>query len=114
MRKLLLLFFIGFIALTKCVNAQQVTVTGTVTSASDGSTMPFVSVGVKGTNNAVATDMEGKYSIQNVSSTDTLLFSFVGYTTQKIKVGEQKTINVKLKSNSKELEEVVVTALGVN
>lgn len=110
--KIYALCFLFLFGITHSVFAQQ-TITGNVTSASDGAKMPFVTVAVKGTNNAVATDIDGNYSIQNVLQQDTLLFSFVGYASQQIKVGEQKVINVKMQSALKELGEVVVTALGI-
>jgi iron complex outermembrane receptor protein len=54
-----------------------------------------------------------KYAIQQVSTGDTLLFSFVGYATKEVVVGTQRVINIQLQSNS-ELDEVVVTALALN
>lgn len=108
---LLILFFsIGF---SNLLIAQERTITGTVTDE-DGKSMPFVTVAIKGTTKGAATDIDGKFTIEHVSPTDTLLFSFVGYESKKVVVGEQSTIHVKLGVNSTQLEEVVVTALGVN
>ena len=67
-----------FLTLVYASKAQSITVTGTVTSATDALPMPFVTVAIKGTTNAVATNMDGKFSLSNVSATDSLLFSFVG------------------------------------
>src|SRR6185436_8383442 len=114
LRKYLPLLIVLMFSTAGFLCAQDFTVTGAVTSSADGNALPFVTVAVKGTNNAATTDMDGKYSILHVSSEDTLIFSFVGYAAQKIKVGEQKTINVRLQSTSQQLGEVVVTALGVN
>ncbi len=102
--------------LTAIVNllAQEIKVTGTVTTASNQEAMPFVTVSVKGTTNATSTDINGKYEITNVRAADTLMFSFVGFVTQKIVVGTQTQINVKLQAAQQQLGEVVVTALGVN
>jgi len=111
--RILLFIFLNFI-FPDGLLAQNLTVTGTVTSSSDGLSMPFVTVAVKGTTTAVTTDLDGKFSIQHHSADDTLLFSFVGYKTQSIRVGTQKDIQVKLEPSLKELDEVVVTALGVN
>nr|MBK9650769.1 TonB-dependent receptor plug domain-containing protein [Bacteroidota bacterium] len=103
-----------FLTLVYASKAQSITVTGTVTSATDALPMPFVTVAIKGTTNAVATNMDGKSSLSNVSATDSLLFSFVGYTQQVIVVGNQTAINVKMVPSSKQLSEVTVTALGIN
>ncbi|MEO8149465.1 MAG: SusC/RagA family TonB-linked outer membrane protein [Bacteroidia bacterium] len=108
---LFLFFFLGFI---NFINAQELTVTGTVISSEDNKPMPFVTVALQGTNKGVSTDIDGKYSLQNVSSKDTLVFSFVGFKTKKAAVGSQSVINVTLNLSSKEIGEVVVTALGVS
>lgn len=96
-----------------CICATAQTITGTVTDATSKETMPFVTVSVEGTTNATTTDINGKFTLTNVKTDDVLLFSFVGYTFQKVKVAGQQTITVKMQSASKELGEVVVTALGV-
>lgn len=114
MLKLLPLIFLSFLLGAPCLNAQNILVSGIVSSAVDGKPMPYVSIVVKGTNNAASTDMDGNYTLQNVLPEDTLLFSFVGYFTQRIKAGSQHVINVKLQPSHKELGEVVVTALGIN
>ena len=62
-----LIFSIFFLVLTSSLQAQQTTVTGTVTDASNGDAMPFVTVAVAGTTNAINTGMDGKYLLQNVS-----------------------------------------------
>lgn len=110
LKKLPLLIFLVLL-FNICATAQGLT--GTVTDAASKETMPFVTVSVEGTTNATTTDMNGKFTINNVKTDDILVFSFVGYTTQKIKVAGQQTIDVKMQSASKELGEVVVTALGV-
>lgn len=70
--------------------------------------VPGVSVVVKGTTNGTTTDLEGKYTLGNVKPTDILQFSFIGYKTQEIKVGNQKTINVTMAEDAQALEEVVI------
>lgn len=91
----------------------QRTVSGTISDKSSGETMPGVAVLVDGTTTGVFSDMDGKYSIKVNGDTDVLIFSFVGYTTRKVTVGSQSTIDVALESGV-ELDEVVVTALGVS
>ena len=99
----LLVFAFGF-------NVQAQSISGTVTD-DNGVPLPGATVLVQGTTNGVSTDFDGNYSI-NASSGDTLVFSFVGYTTQSVLVGSSTTVNAQLSADN-ELDEVVVTALGV-
>lgn len=75
---------------------------------------PIIGVTVvqKGTSNGVITDFDGNFSI-DVPAGTTLVFSYVGYTTQEVAVGNQTTLNIVLDEDSKSLEEVVVTAMGI-
>jgi len=104
---LLLLFFLSAVA-----GYAQRTVTGVVTSAEDKMPVIGASVFVKGTSQGAMTDLDGKYSIK-VSDNSTLVFRYVGLEETQLKVGKQSVINVELKSSSVQLEEVVVTAMGV-
>ena len=90
--------------------AQAKTVTGMVTDANNE---PLIgaSVRVQGTSTGTITDMDGKYSI-SVIPEDILVFSYVGMTTQSIKVGTQNVINVSLKEDSQVLAETVVIGYG--
>ncbi|HEY9361726.1 MAG TPA: carboxypeptidase-like regulatory domain-containing protein, partial [Chitinophagaceae bacterium] len=88
-----------------------IAVSGQVTS-SQGTPLRGVSVTVKGTATGTSTDGRGAYSI-NVSGNGTLVFSFIGFITQEVSVSNQTTINVELQEELKELNEVVVTALGI-
>ncbi len=90
--------------------AQTKTVTGTVTDAANE---PLIgaSVLVQGTSTGTITDMDGKYSI-SVTPEDVLVFSYVGMTTQSVKVGAQSVINVTLKEDSQVLAETVVIGYG--
>jgi TonB-linked SusC/RagA family outer membrane protein len=90
--------------------AQEKTVTGTVVDG-DGLPIPGVNVIVKGTSTGTQTNFDGEFAV-SASSDQTLVFSYVGFTTQEIKVGTQTTINLTLKPNLEELKEVVVTAYG--
>src|SRR5690606_22936534 len=93
--------------------AQSRQVSGTVTSVSDGSPVSGVSVAVVGTSNATQTDGSGNYSIQVSGNDATLSFSYIGYQSQRVNVGSQSTVNVRLLSDEATLEEVVVTAMGI-
>ena len=90
--------------------AQSRSVTGKVTDAS-GEGLIGVNVLIKGTLTGVATDIEGKYSI-DATDTDVLVFSYVGFSTQEITVGAQSIIDILLEEDYGELDEVVVIGYG--
>ncbi len=90
---------------------QGVIIMGTVTDK-DGP-MPGVNVLIKGTATGVVTDANGKYNITVPDKDAVLIFSFVGYQTQEITVGDRSGINVILEEDTRELEEVVVVGYGV-
>ena len=93
------------------VSAQQnLSVSGVVTDASDGSPLVGVTVLVKGTTTGTSTDVNGKYSL-NAAQNATLVFTYIGMEKQEIPV-RSKTINVKLQANSHELSEVVAVGYG--
>jgi TonB-linked SusC/RagA family outer membrane protein len=104
--KILFLLLFGTIFIS---NAQK-SVTGVV-SDSKGVTIPGAVITEKGTKNAVNSDFDGKYEIK-VADDATLVFSFIGFTTQSIKVNGKTKINTKLEENSEELNEVVVIGYG--
>lgn len=95
------------------VQAQTVRITGTVTSSEDGMPLPGVSVIVKGTTIGGATDANGKYEINAPADAQALTFSFVGFKVQEVGIGGRAVIDVVLESESVEMKEVVVTALGI-
>ena len=84
---------------------------GTVTSASDGIPIPGANVIVVGTSNGTTTDFDGKYEIKSKKGV-VLQFSYLGYTTQTIIVGDQTTINISLAEDVAQLDEVVVIGYG--
>jgi TonB-linked SusC/RagA family outer membrane protein len=96
------------------LSALAQTVTGRVTSADDQQPLPGVSILVQGSTVGTTTREDGTYSL-NVSNPSgaTLTFSFIGYDNQSIAVGSRSTINVALKAGTANLNEVVVTALGI-
>ena len=87
-------------------------VTGVVVDAS-GEPVIGANVVVKGTTNGTITDFDGNYTIEGVSASDVLVFSYIGYLSQEITVGNQAAINVTLSEDSQALEEVVVVGYGV-
>ncbi len=89
----------------------QTKVSGTVTEA-NGSSIPGVSIVEKGTTNGTTSDIDGKYSL-TVGSNAVLQFSFVGMLTLEEAVNGRSTIDVVMESDAIGLDEVVVTALGI-
>ncbi len=83
------------------------TITGKVTDADDGSPLPGVNITEKGTKNGTVTDVNGEYQIQISSEKTVLIFSFIGYEPQEVKVKEQQEINVKMHADVQQLSEVV-------
>ena len=109
----ILLFTVFSLMLSTGLIAQEKSVSGTVTSKSDGSAIPGVSVVVKNTTRGTETDFDGKYSIK-ASVGDVLSFSFVGMKTTSITVtADTNTLDVQLEDGDNILDEVVVTALGI-
>lgn len=106
-----LLFTIILFSSTLLANAQNV-VSGTVTSLTDGEPLIGASIVVKGTSIGTTTNFDGNYSIQ-AEQGQTLVFSYVGFSTQEISVGAQRVINVQLSENLDVLDEVVVIGYGV-
>ncbi|MEJ0032099.1 MAG: SusC/RagA family TonB-linked outer membrane protein [Bacteroidota bacterium] len=106
-KRLIYAFVVCFLAVSSAV-AQVVT--GKVTDASN-STMPGVNVIKKGTATGTTTDADGSYSIE-ASGDDVLVFSFIGYASQEIRVGSQTTIGIKLVEDVVGLSEIVVVGYG--
>jgi len=106
--KLLQVFLISF---TISSLSQTVIVSGEVTD-SLGNLLPGVSILVEGTTNGTTTDFDGKYAINIKTPNAILVFSYLGFETQKIKVLDQKKINVILKEGSDQLEEIQIVAFS--
>lgn len=87
------------------------TVSGTVTSASDGEPLIGASVLVKGTTIGTDTDIDGKFTVK-AKKGDVLQFRYVGYEPSEVKVGDSSVINVMLQENENNLDEVVVVGYG--
>jgi TonB-linked SusC/RagA family outer membrane protein len=92
--------------------ASDISLSGTVTDQG-GTPMPGVSIVVRGTSNGTTTDTNGKYAINVSGQEDILVFSFIGYATQEVVVGNRTVVDVTLAEDATQLSEVVVTALGI-
>jgi TonB-linked SusC/RagA family outer membrane protein len=88
--------------------AQVRTVRGTVRSVDDNSPLPGVNVLIKGTIKGTTTDAAGVYSLEAGSDADVLVFSFIGYQTEELTVGQRTTVDIALTQSVDELSEVVV------
>jgi len=104
-----ILLFMGIVA----VNAQTKQITGTVTSADDGTPIPGVSVSVKGTTVGTITDMDGAFELKVPEDARTLVFSFIGMKNYEVEMGSQTNFNVTMETDVFGIDEVVVTALGI-
>lgn len=111
MRKIVLGLFFLLLAGIFPALAQEKTISGKVSSMSDGSPLPAVTVAIKGTNKAAQTDASGNYSIRAAVG-QTLQFSSVGFLSKEVKIGSGSRIDISLESDNKQLGEVVVTAFG--
>ncbi len=105
MALLLCLSPLSIFAQTKLINGQ-------VTSSTNKDPMPGVGITVKGTTRGTTTDASGKFKIEATSS-ETLVFSFIGFISQEVKVGNMSSLDISLVEDTQNLEEVIVTALGI-
>ena len=111
--KCMLLAF--FLLLSFGLQAQSQVVSGTVKIADTDTDepLPGANILIKGTANGTITDIDGQYSLEVPNTEAVLIFSFVGYESKEVKVGNQSSIDVTLIEDAQRLSEVVVTALGV-
>ncbi len=107
----LLILFLCFMGI-QSILAQTREVTGTVTLADDGSTVPGASVTIKGTTLGTITDSDGKFSLKVPQSAKTLLISFIGLVAPEIQLTNAAHYEVVLKSGTISVDEIVVTGYG--
>lgn len=107
-KRIIVFFAVLFIGLQAFA---QTTVSGVV-SDEKGETLVGVNIQIKGTSNGTMTDLDGKWSLNNVNAKTVLVFSSIGYTTEEITVGTQRNIKVTLKEDNNFLDEVVVVGYG--
>ncbi|MEX1137504.1 MAG: TonB-dependent receptor [Balneolales bacterium] len=92
--------------------AQSRTVEGTITDAEVEDVLPGVNIQIEGTNVGTTTDLEGRYSIEVEGPESVLIFSYVGYLTEEIAVGDRNVIDVAMESDFARLDEMVVVGYG--
>lgn len=93
-------------------HAQQSAVTGKVTDAATGKPIPGVTITIKGSSRSTSSDEKGSFSLSEVTSSNTLIFSSVGYQTTELEVGNRSSLTVSLTASDQALEEVMVVAYG--
>lgn len=109
--KKLLLFAVVLLGSSLTILAQSGAVTGKVTDALDGASLPGATIVVKGTTIGTVTDIDGNYSIE-VSADQILIFSYVGYSSQEFKVQPGTSLDVVLESSAQSLDGVVIIGYG--
>jgi TonB-linked SusC/RagA family outer membrane protein len=90
-----------------------ITITGKVTAQENGESLPGVNVLVKGTSVGAVTNGDGQYSITAPDGNGSLVFSYIGYTSEEVPINNRTVIDISLVADIKSLSEVVVTALGI-
>ncbi|WP_289022021.1 TonB-dependent receptor [uncultured Salegentibacter sp.] len=107
--KLKLSFFLFLLLCANLITAQEIQVTGNVTTAEEGMPLLGATVSVKGTSTGTSTDFDGNYSIDGVSPDATLVFTFVGYKQTEVPVDGRTTIDVVMEADAALLDQVVLT-----
>lgn len=110
-RRRLQLTFITCLLITMQSAYAQRSVTGTIFSET-GETMPGVNVILKGSSKGTSSDIDGKFTIETTDSDAVLVFSFVGYASQEVSVGNQTNLEIRLTPDIQSLQEVVVIGYG--
>jgi len=110
--KMLLSLVLLMVLMTGMAFAQQKSITGKVTDES-GASVPGVSIIVKGTTTGTVTDIDGNYRLNVPANSQVLSFSFVGMVSLEIPIGQKTVINAVLKTETRDVEEVVVVGYGV-
>ncbi|WP_343701196.1 SusC/RagA family TonB-linked outer membrane protein [Chitinophaga sp.] len=108
-----LIAFLAFIAVSLYATGQDVTVAGTVTSEKDGQPLPGVTITVVNSTKVAITDEQGQYRISLPSLTGALEFSYIGFEKRREEINGRQVVNIQLVQAAGALQEVVVTAIGI-
>ena len=107
-----ILFLLLFGSVVLAQQNNQRVVTGTITDSSTGETLPGVNIIVDGTNTGTTSDIDGAFSLEVPGPEAVLIFSFVGYEREEVKIGNQNTLQVRLTPDLSDLEEFEVVGYG--
>ena len=113
MKRKWMISLLMMVAFAGVLKAQERRITGKVTSTEDGSPLPGVNVVLKGTKAGTVTNGDGRYALTFSAKGGTLVFSFIGLTTQEVVIGTKSVIDVTLAMDVQRLAEVVINARGV-
>lgn len=105
-------FVASFLLFSISAMGQNVTLQGII-KEKDGSTVPGVSIMVKGTSRGTTSNDQGAFTLSNIDAKSSLVFRAVGFQAQEIVVGNRSNVEIVLLADTKELSEIVVTALGI-
>ncbi|WP_439488392.1 SusC/RagA family TonB-linked outer membrane protein [Algoriphagus sp.] len=111
MKKALLSMLFGLLV-SSLVFAQQRVITGKIVSEEEPEGLIGVSILVKGTTIGVVSDLDGTYSIEVPEGSQTLVFSYIGYSSREEAIGNRSVVNVTMDPDSQNLDEIIVTAYG--
>jgi TonB-linked SusC/RagA family outer membrane protein len=114
MRKITLLLVLLLLVAAGGAFAQSRAITGRVTSSQDGLGIPGVTIQIKGTTIGAITDIDGNYAINVLPEHRTLVFSYVSMKTLEVAIGNQTSLNIVMEPGVFQIDEVVVTALGIS
>lgn len=106
------IFLFGVILLFPAFMFAQKNISGKVTEAAGNTPLPGVGIIIKGSTLGTSTDFDGNYTLTNVKTGDILVFSYIGFNTQEVVVGDSTTMNVALEEDAQALDEVVVIGYG--
>lgn len=112
-KQLKLLLYGALVLFCTSLQAQSVTVSGTVLSSEDNSGIPGVNVLIKNSSEGTTTDIDGKYKLDVPGSETFLVFSSVGFNTSEVQVGNRSVVDLTMTPDVTQLNEIVVTALGI-
>ncbi|NWJ49545.1 MAG: carboxypeptidase-like regulatory domain-containing protein, partial [Bacteroidetes bacterium] len=96
----------------KALTQQKITITGRVVDIANGLSLPGVSVVVKGSKTGVLTDINGNFKIDVLDKNTTLVFTFIGYIRQEIQLEGRTFLEIGLKTEVKNLDEIVIVGYG--
>ena len=106
------LLFVVLLTAPSFLFAQIRTISGVVKDPADGTAVPGVNVVIDGTARGTSTDAQGNFKVQLESTEDVLVFSFIGYKTQRVAVGSKTELQVSMESEATQLDEIVVVGYG--
>jgi TonB-linked SusC/RagA family outer membrane protein len=102
-----------FLLLASSIIHGQKTINGEVYDAASGEPLIGATIVLEGTTVGTITDTDGKFTLQNLSATDVMVISYVGYVRERVQVGEQTEVRIMLREDLAQIEEIIVTAIGI-